>query len=161
AVRRGNYYVENHQVVGIHRGLIEGIVPGRGDIHGVGLFAQTLSHKARNPRIVFHKEQPHAFIIRQKEGNETRVSSVLLRPIPLALFIRPEERTSLLESVVGGNRQLDDPITPPDASRFPLAREAVSSQLDSWPWQLSFLATAPCPSALPFCFCSCARSLRF
>src|SRR5216684_6741078 len=51
-----NHHVEDHQVVSIDRGLIEGVVAGTGNIDGVRLFAQALGHESRDARIVFDKQ---------------------------------------------------------------------------------------------------------
>ena len=65
AIAARNHYVENYQVVGVDRRLIQGVVAGACDIDSIGLFAQAFSHESRNARIVFGKQQAHASIIRQ------------------------------------------------------------------------------------------------
>jgi hypothetical protein len=53
-VRGGDHHVEDHQVVGVHRCLVQRILAGSGDIHGIGLFTQPFRHKPRDPWIIFH-----------------------------------------------------------------------------------------------------------
>ena len=53
AIRRGYHYVQDHQIVGVDRYLIQCIFSCGRYIHRVGMLAETFCHKVRDPCVVF------------------------------------------------------------------------------------------------------------
>ncbi len=46
--------VQNHQVIGVHRGLVERLLAIGGHVHGVSLFPKAFGNEARHSCFIFH-----------------------------------------------------------------------------------------------------------
>ena len=68
AVPARDHHIEDHQVVGINRRLIQSVFPGRSHINGISLLPQSFGHEPRDACIVFDQQEPHESIIRQVGG---------------------------------------------------------------------------------------------
>ena len=65
----GQHHVEDHQIIVIDGGLVKRALAIGGDIHRVGLLAQSFRDKSGNTAFVFHQQDAHSFHFDWREMN--------------------------------------------------------------------------------------------
>ena len=68
-VLQGQHHVEDHQIIVVDGGLVKRALAIGGDIHGIGLLAQSFRDKSGDTAFVFHQQDTHSFHFDWREMN--------------------------------------------------------------------------------------------